>query len=97
VTDVGLVVGTSAGALVGAQITSGRSLQELYARQLQPLVSSNEPLVPSAATVLALTQTAGADAADAQAARARIGTLALAVQTIAEEAYLEYCQVVFSS
>jgi NTE family protein len=31
-----LVVGTSAGSVVGAQITSGRSLQELYATQLAP-------------------------------------------------------------
>jgi NTE family protein len=30
VTDAELVVGTSAGAAVGAQVTSGRSLQELY-------------------------------------------------------------------
>ena len=31
-----LVVGTSAGSVVGAQITSGRSLDELYAGQLEP-------------------------------------------------------------
>ena len=31
-----LVVGTSAGSVVGAQITSGHSLEELYATQLEP-------------------------------------------------------------
>ena len=31
-----LVVGTSAGSVVGAQLTSGRSLQELYTSQLAP-------------------------------------------------------------
>lgn len=31
-----LVVGTSAGSVVGAQVTSGHSLEELYAGQLEP-------------------------------------------------------------
>jgi len=31
-----LVIGTSAGSVVGAQITSGRSVEELYATQLEP-------------------------------------------------------------
>ncbi len=31
-----LVVGTSAGSVVGAQITSGRSIEELYATQIEP-------------------------------------------------------------
>jgi NTE family protein len=31
-----LVIGTSAGSVVGAQITTGRSLEELYATQLEP-------------------------------------------------------------
>ena len=31
-----LVVGTSAGSVVGAQVTSGQSLDELYAGQLEP-------------------------------------------------------------
>jgi NTE family protein len=36
VTDAELVIGTSAGSIVGAQITSGRSLEELYRSQLEP-------------------------------------------------------------
>ncbi|WP_017592338.1 patatin-like phospholipase family protein [Nocardiopsis potens] len=35
-TDADLVVGTSAGSVVGAQITSGTPLHELYRRQLAP-------------------------------------------------------------
>ncbi|WP_029431547.1 patatin-like phospholipase family protein [Blastococcus sp. URHD0036] len=34
-----LVVGTSAGSVVGAQVTSGAGLEELYARQLEPPAS----------------------------------------------------------
>ena len=37
VNDVDLIVGTSAGASVGAQITSGLSLEELYQLQLVPI------------------------------------------------------------
>ncbi|MCZ2857773.1 patatin-like phospholipase family protein [Blastococcus sp. VKM Ac-2987] len=35
-TGADLVVGTSAGSVVGAQLTSGASLEEMYARQLEP-------------------------------------------------------------
>ena len=35
-TDAGTVIGTSAGSVVGAQITSGHDLDDLYAEQLRP-------------------------------------------------------------
>ncbi|RZU30515.1 patatin-like phospholipase family protein [Blastococcus saxobsidens] len=35
-TGADLVVGTSAGSVVGAQVTSGAPLEEMYARQLEP-------------------------------------------------------------
>ena len=35
-TRADLVVGTSAGSVVGAQVTSGAGIEELYARQLEP-------------------------------------------------------------
>jgi NTE family protein len=35
-TAADLVIGTSAGSVVGAQVRSGRSLEELYATQLEP-------------------------------------------------------------
>ena len=34
--DAELIVGTSAGSVVGAQLLSGRPLEELYAEQLRP-------------------------------------------------------------
>ncbi len=42
VLDADLIVGTSAGATVGAQVTSGVALGELYARQLGPSETSGE-------------------------------------------------------
>ena len=36
VTTADTLIGTSAGSVVGTQITSGRSLSELYAEQLEP-------------------------------------------------------------
>lgn len=36
VTSADLVIGTSAGSVVGAQITSGRTVEELYQTQLEP-------------------------------------------------------------
>ena len=40
-----LVVGTSAGSVVGSQITSGSSLEEIYASQLAPVAQSSERAV----------------------------------------------------
>src|SRR5688500_8760504 len=37
--DADLVVGTSAGSVVGAQLTSGAGLEEMYGRQLDPATS----------------------------------------------------------
>jgi len=42
VADAGLVIGTSAGANVAAQLGSGLSLDELYARQVDPARQSRE-------------------------------------------------------
>ena len=42
VLDADLFVGTSAGATVGAQVTSGVPLPELYSRQLGPPDASGE-------------------------------------------------------
>lgn len=35
-TTADTVIGTSAGSVVGAQVTSGRSIEELYDAQLEP-------------------------------------------------------------
>ena len=78
-TQADLVVGTSAGSLVGAQVTSGVSLRELYAAQLAP------PTGEFAARIGASTMLRWAWAVvrsrDPVRARARIGRLALATKT----------------
>lgn len=89
VTNAGLIVGTSAGATVGAQITSGLNLEDLYARQLLPLEKSKEQVVQFDWATLFQVFTAGAGAADAQTARARVGAAASAVRTMPEEERLE--------
>ncbi len=89
VTDAGLIVGTSAGSVVGAQITSGLTLEALYALQLRPLEETKEQVVQFDMNALAQMLTAGVGAADAQEARARIGAVALAAKTMPEEARLE--------
>lgn len=46
VRDADLIVGTSAGSIVAAQITSGLSLEELFQRQVDPRLQLGEPLPP---------------------------------------------------
>jgi NTE family protein len=89
VLDAGLIVGTSAGSVVGAQITSGLPLADLYALQLRPLEETKEQIVQFDMNTLAQVLTAGVGAADAQTARARVGAVALAANTMPEEARLE--------
>jgi NTE family protein len=48
VTDADLIIGTSAGSVVGAQITSGLNLEDLYALQIRPLEETIEKTVSSA-------------------------------------------------
>src|SRR5690349_14445754 len=66
VTTAGLIGGTSAGATVGAQITSGLNLENLYALQLQPIGETKEQVVQFNWAALVQVFTAGAGAADAQ-------------------------------
>ena len=89
VTDADLIIGTSAGSVVGAQITSGLNLEDLYALQIRPLEQTKEQVVPFDGATLVQVLTAGAGAADAQTARARVGAVALAARTMPEEARLE--------
>ena len=44
--DADLIIGTSAGSRVGAQITSDLKLEELFQRQVDPSLQSNEPAPP---------------------------------------------------
>ncbi|RBY85855.1 patatin-like phospholipase family protein [Blastococcus sp. TF02A-26] len=79
-----LVVGTSAGSVVGALVRGGHDLEQLYATQLQP-VPPDEPTVD--VDLVALMTGIGAalaGAAGEQEARARVGELALHADTVPE-------------
>jgi NTE family protein len=84
-----LVVGTSAGSTVGAQMTSGSALEEVYANQLRPLEETKEQVVQLDMRALVRVFTAGRGAPDAQTARARIGEAALATETMPEQERLD--------
>ncbi len=89
VNDADLVVGTSAGSVVGAQITSGFLLENLYARQLQPIEETKEQVVPFDMNEIMRVFGAGIGAPNAQTARARIGVVALSVKTMPEKERLD--------
>ena len=78
-----LVVGTSAGSSVGAQITSGTSLADLYAAQLEPR-SAEIPVEIDLERFVAELQAATAGATSSADVRRRIGAFALAAQTVPE-------------
>ena len=78
-----VVVGTSAGSAVAAQITSGAALEELYAAQLAP-ASSEIEVDLDLEDLMARFTAAAAGATTAGDMRRRVGALALATQTIGE-------------
>lgn len=86
-----VIVGTSAGSTVAAQITSGLSLEELFRRQTDPALQARElTAVLDAEAVGALFGVAYAAAAgDPVALRRRIGELALEAPTVPEAERLE--------
>ena len=84
-TGADLIVGTSAGAAVGAQIASGVALAELLALQLAPAGESREINVTLdieryRASIAELV----VGVSDPAEARARIGRMALAAETVPE-------------
>ncbi|MFD0305228.1 patatin-like phospholipase family protein [Streptomyces sp. NPDC127119] len=83
--EADVVVGTSAGATVAAQITSGTSLRELLNRQVDPALQAPE-LLPAldAEELLMLVLDAHDGATDALDVRRRIGAIALAAPTVTE-------------
>ncbi|SIR57895.1 patatin-like phospholipase family protein [Micromonospora avicenniae] len=81
--EADLVVGTSAGSVVGAQLRSGRPVQESYAAQLRP--SRSEVAARFGPVAVLRLAWAGARTRDAVRARARIGAMALAARTPSEE------------
>ncbi len=83
VTGVDRVIGTSAGSVVAAQLYSGLSLDELFARQVEPARQSPEIMVD-----IDLGQWAAqfgqslSGASSPEDALRRVGSLALATQTV---------------
>lgn len=87
-----LVIGTSAGATVGAQLAAGRSLSELFAAQLTAddggtarLVAEADPAVLAAVFAM-ITARANLSAS----VRAEVGAMALAARTTSELRRLEF-------
>ncbi|MFD2763676.1 patatin-like phospholipase family protein [Micromonospora eburnea] len=78
---VDLIVGTSAGSSVAAQITSGVPLDELYAAQLRP-ESAEIEIDVDMEKLWADYGAALGGVSSPEEARRRVGTLALAAQTV---------------
>lgn len=87
VTGADLLVGTSAGAAVGAQIGSGLPIDELFARQADPALQNRE-LVPSGGVTVAefseIWMRLAEENDDPAAIRRGLGARALAADTVPE-------------
>ncbi|MEV1061140.1 patatin-like phospholipase family protein [Micromonospora chalcea] len=78
-----LVVGTSAGSVVGAQVRSGTPVTQMYEAQLRP--PREEVPARLGTGVLLRWAWAGGRGRDAARARARIGAMALSARTPSEQ------------
>jgi NTE family protein len=88
VAEADVIVGTSAGSTVAAQVTSGTSLAELYERQLVP--PDGELAAPfDAEKMQGVFLDAIRSGSTGQERRARIGKLALSTDTVPEAARIE--------
>jgi NTE family protein len=81
-----IIIGTSAGSVVGAQISSGTELESLFASQLTPVEQTKERAVAFDSTQLmeAFSRAIAESGPDVKAIRTRIGAYALAAPTIPE-------------
>ncbi|HET6501719.1 MAG TPA: patatin-like phospholipase family protein [Amycolatopsis sp.] len=80
-----LVVGTSAGSTVAAQVTSGVAVSDLYRRQADPVSHTRElPALLGREALLALFSGAYGETQDVLDRRRRIGAMALAAPTVSE-------------
>ncbi len=86
VRDADIIIGTSAGSVVGAQITSGAAIESLFAAQMLPTEQTKERMVAfdPAQMMEAFGQAVAGAGSDIKAMRARIGAYALAAPTIPE-------------
>ena len=92
------IIGTSAGAAVGAQLRTGESLESLCARQLVPASQSAELQVESSLDSLIEQFAACFDGApDEVEVRRRLGTVALGAPTVEESARIAVIESRLSS
>lgn len=92
------IVGTSAGAAVGAQLCTGESLDSLCARQLVPVEQSGELTVESSLDALIEQFAACFEGAPGEVEiRRRLGAVALAAPTVDESARLAVIESRLSS
>jgi NTE family protein len=83
VRDADLVVGTSAGSVVGTLLLTGPDLAELEARHLAPAAAEPTPRFDATVMMTRIAE-ALAGVTDDQQARARVGALALDTPTVPE-------------
>ncbi|MEV6051341.1 patatin-like phospholipase family protein [Streptomyces sp. NPDC052107] len=87
VSGAGLLVGTSAGSTVAAQLGSGLSLRELYARQVDPALQSAEITAElDVEKFVAELGAATGSAASMAELRSAMGRIALGARTVSEAA-----------
>jgi NTE family protein len=86
VRDADVIIGTSAGSVVGAQIASGTDLESLFNSQLTPVEQTKERKVEFDPVQMmeAFSQAVAGAGPDPKAIRARIGAYAMAAPTIPE-------------
>lgn len=82
--DSDVVVGTSAGSAVAAQLTSGAGLDELFARQIDPVSAEMRPGVDIEGIYALFLDAVGTPGASKQEKLARIGRVALDTETVSE-------------
>ncbi|MEV1178216.1 patatin-like phospholipase family protein, partial [Nonomuraea sp. NPDC049784] len=81
--EADLIVGTSAGAVVGAQLAAGLDPRDLYSRRLAP--AEGEPVPKTSVLALFRLIRAAATAKDGRQFGARMGRFALGAATASEE------------
>lgn len=86
-TDADLVVGTSAGAIMGARVAAGTPLEELY--EDQTTLRGDEPVLRVPPTVTVRFLWAMLLSRTPEATARRLGRMALAARTVPEEEALE--------
>ncbi|MCU1586866.1 MAG: patatin [Frankiales bacterium] len=81
-TDADLIIGTSAGAAVGAQVRSGTDLAELFARQLAPDHHEIDPAMDLDALIALFTEVGDVTRGLDEAARRKVGAFAKHARTV---------------